>query len=75
MKESKFRYMSLGDKIFTLVVYIFLSIILVIILYPLIYVIAASFSDPQAVISGGWFCGQWSRRSEVIKPCSRTITF
>ena len=32
MKESKFRYMSLGDKIFTLVVYIFLSIILVIIL-------------------------------------------
>ncbi len=52
MKESKFRYMSLGDKIFTLVVYIFLSIILVIILYPLIYVIAASFSDPQAVISG-----------------------
>lgn len=52
MKESKFRYMSLGDKIFTLVVYIFLSIILVIILYPLIYVVAASFSDPQAVISG-----------------------
>lgn len=44
--------MSTGDKIFTVLIYVILSLLLVIILYPLIYVIAASFSDPQAVISG-----------------------
>ena len=52
MKKNKFRYMSVGDKTFTFVNYIFLSLIFVIILYPLIYVVSASFSDPQAVISG-----------------------
>lgn len=52
MKESKFRYMSLGDKIFTVVVYAVLALLSVIVLYPLIYVVSASFSDPQAVISG-----------------------
>lgn len=52
MRKSKFRYMSTGDKIFTVAIYVVLSLILVIILYPLIYVISASFSDPQAVISG-----------------------
>lgn len=52
MKANKFRYMSTGDKIFTVLIYVILSLLLVIILYPLIYVIAASFSDPQAVISG-----------------------
>ena len=44
--------MSLGDKIFTIIIYTVLSLVLVIILYPLIYVVAASFSDPQAVVSG-----------------------
>lgn len=52
MKESKFRYMSMGDKIFTIIVYVLLSLCLIVILYPLIYVVSASFSDPQAVISG-----------------------
>lgn len=52
MKKTKFRYMSTGDKIFTVAIYVILSLLLVIILYPLIYVISASFSDPQAVISG-----------------------
>ncbi len=52
MGKYKFRSMSLGDKIFVSVIYILLSIILVIIAYPLIYVVSASFSDPQAVISG-----------------------
>ena len=52
MKSNKFRYMSTGDKIFIILIYVILSLLLVIILYPLIYVISASFSDPQAVISG-----------------------
>ncbi len=48
----KFKNQSTGDKIFIVSVYAILSLILVIVLYPLIYVVAASFSDPQAVISG-----------------------
>ncbi|QOV18681.1 carbohydrate ABC transporter permease [Blautia liquoris] len=52
MKKSKFRYMSAGDKTFTVANYVFLTLIFVVILYPLIYVVSASFSDPQAVISG-----------------------
>ena len=44
--------MSLTDKTFVFLVYFILSLILVIVLYPLLYVVAASFSDPQAVIRG-----------------------
>lgn len=50
--NTKFKNSSTGDKIFIVLVYAFLSIILAVILYPLIYVVSASFSDPQAVISG-----------------------
>ncbi len=46
MKESR------GDKIFNIIIYIFLSIILVVVLYPLIYITSCSFSDPQAVSAG-----------------------
>lgn len=48
----KFKNASVGDKIFMILVYVFLSVCMVIILYPLIYIVSASFSDPQAVISG-----------------------
>lgn len=50
--NTKFKNSSTGDKIFIVAVYAILSLILVIVLYPLIYVVSASFSDPQAVISG-----------------------
>jgi len=43
---------SLSDLIFNSVVYAFLAIILILVLYPLIYVVSASFSDPEAIISG-----------------------
>ncbi|SEN85528.1 carbohydrate ABC transporter permease [Paenibacillus sp. OV219] len=43
---------SFGDKLFLTVVYAFLSIILLAVLYPLIYILSSSFSSPQAVISG-----------------------
>ena len=52
MKETKFSQMSLEDKIVTFVIYAFLTLITLVILYPIIYVVAASFSEPQAVISG-----------------------
>lgn len=48
----KFKNSSKGDKIFIVSVYVLLVLILIIVLYPLIYVVSASFSDPQAVISG-----------------------
>ncbi len=52
MRETKFRDMSLEDKIVTFVIYAFLTLITLVILYPIIYVVSASFSEPQAVISG-----------------------
>jgi putative aldouronate transport system permease protein len=43
---------SRGDKLFTRLNYIFLSIVLILILYPLVYTLSASVSAPSAVISG-----------------------
>ena len=43
---------SRGDRIFTYINYVFLSVILIIVLYPLIYTLSASFSSPTAVILG-----------------------
>lgn len=56
MKKSKFRQMSTGGTgVFTIVNYSLLMLVLIIELYPLVYVVAASFSDPQAVVSGKVF--------------------
>jgi multiple sugar transport system permease protein/putative aldouronate transport system permease protein len=44
--------MSRGDKIFLATNDMILFIILLIVLYPLIYIISSSFSSPDAVISG-----------------------
>lgn len=43
---------SLGDRIFMGFVYLFLAIVLVLVLYPVIYIVSASFSDPNAVSAG-----------------------
>lgn len=43
---------GLGDKLFISGVYTYLWITLIIVLYPLIYVISSSFSSPEAVIAG-----------------------
>lgn len=48
----KFRNMRWDDKIFEIVNYTVLTLILIVILYPVLYILAASFSDPQAVIAG-----------------------
>lgn len=45
-------YDTKSDKIFNVVNYVILSMFFVIVLYPLIYVISASFSSAEAVISG-----------------------
>lgn len=41
-----------GDRIFMVINYVALTILLLIVLYPLIYILSASFSDPRAVTSG-----------------------
>ncbi|NQX48544.1 carbohydrate ABC transporter permease [Paenibacillus tritici] len=46
MKESK------GDKLFLISTYIYLCLALVVVLYPLIYILSASISSPQDVNSG-----------------------
>ncbi|CAM3903323.1 carbohydrate ABC transporter permease [Lederbergia lenta] len=43
---------SMIDRMFIGVIYVFLVIVLIAVLYPLIYILSASFSDPSAVTSG-----------------------
>ncbi len=51
VKKTKIKD-SKGDRIFLYTIYIILSILLVIVLYPLIYVLSSSISSPSAVTSG-----------------------
>ncbi len=41
-----------GDRLFDAINYIILSIVLLLVLYPLVYVVSASFSSTNAVLSG-----------------------
>ncbi len=41
-----------GEKVFSVAIYVFVVFMFLITLYPLIYVLSASFSDPDAVASG-----------------------
>ena len=43
---------SFGDRSFLIVNTIFLTLVFIIVLYPLVYVVSASFSSPQMVITG-----------------------
>jgi len=43
---------SFGDRVFVFFVYLFLSVVLLAVLYPMIYIVSASFSDPLAVTAG-----------------------
>ena len=43
---------SIGDRVFMGAVYTFLIVVLIAVLYPLIYIVSASFSSVSAVISG-----------------------
>lgn len=52
MFKNSMKRMSKGDVIFEIVNCVFLGLIAVIILYPLIYVVSASFSDAMSVTSG-----------------------
>ncbi|MCQ6560099.1 carbohydrate ABC transporter permease [Paenibacillus mendelii] len=43
---------SHGDRLFLFGIYLFLTVIFLIVLVPLLYIFSSSFSSPQAVISG-----------------------
>ncbi len=43
---------SKGDKIFTIFNYCFLTLMFLVTLYPIIFVVSASFSDPKALMAG-----------------------
>ena len=46
---SKFRMESPLGKFFTILLYVVMTIIVLIVLLPVLHIIAASFSDPQAM--------------------------
>lgn len=43
---------SFGDRIFDAVIYTILTIIMIVTLYPLIYIVSASLSDPLSIVKG-----------------------
>jgi putative aldouronate transport system permease protein len=43
---------SAGDRILVIAIYIILSLVLIVVLYPLIYIVSSSISSPAAVVSG-----------------------
>ncbi|QNK58783.1 carbohydrate ABC transporter permease [Paenibacillus sp. PAMC21692] len=43
---------SAGDRLFVFAIYVILSLVLVAVLYPLIYIVSSSISSPSAVVSG-----------------------
>ena len=43
---------SFSDRVFLFIVYFFLVLVLLAVLYPVIYIVSASFSDPNAVTAG-----------------------
>lgn len=44
--------MTMGDKVFVTVVYVILAVLMISMLYPMIFVLSASFSDPRMVSTG-----------------------
>lgn len=52
MASPKSKKISIQDQVFTVVNYIILTLIMLIVLYPLLYILSSSFSSPNAVLSG-----------------------
>lgn len=52
MNTPKFRDESFSDRMFTVMNYVIVTFIFICVLYPLVYIVSASFSDSRAVVSG-----------------------
>lgn len=53
-KKNKIKK-SIGDKIFLGSVYVFLGVFVALLVYPLVYVVSCSFSDPKVLVAGRVF--------------------
>ncbi|MGO4268987.1 carbohydrate ABC transporter permease [Paenibacillus sp. TAF58] len=51
LKKTAIRE-SQGDRLFLLGIYMLLTVVLIVVLFPLIFIVSSSFSSPQAVVSG-----------------------
>ena len=51
-KKNRIKNVGAGDKIFVGFIYIFIFMLFIIISYPMLYVLSASVSDPNKVVSG-----------------------
>lgn len=49
---SKFKHETLGEKTFTVVTLVYLVLSFILVVYPIYFIISASFSDPELVSSG-----------------------
>ena len=52
MNENRLIRETGPDKLFTITNYLFAVVILIVVLYPLLYVLSASFSSPEALVTG-----------------------
>jgi len=52
LKNPKFRNESVSDRMFTIANYLIVTLVFICVLYPLVYIVSASFSDSRAVVSG-----------------------
>ncbi len=66
---QKFKNYSLNDKVFYVVITALLTIFFVLVLYPCVYVISASFSSGTAVQSGKVVLFPVDFSLEGIRPC------
>ena len=51
MKSTRIK-LAREDRVFTVVIYCIAALLLILVAYPLVYVVSASLSDPMEVISG-----------------------
>ena len=47
-----------NERVFDVIIYVIAAIIIVIVLYPLIFIVSASFSDPTRVLNGEVWCAE-----------------
>ena len=55
MRKGKKIKISKQDRIYLFLVYLFLGVFTICVLYPLLYVVSCSFSDPEALVQGKVF--------------------
>jgi len=67
LEKSRHIRESVGDQVFLFFVYLFLGAVLLIVLYPLIYIVSSSLSSPLAVSSGGCGYSRWNFRYAAMR--------